>query len=196
MIFYNEADSSYDDRNWIYIGGDINVINWSKVGKTTDGLITRHRSPQNPGYFIYAAFQIIRGSVHEIEDRLKKHLEWECNLKSIAHFSTGNPSECFRLNPDKMSYLVEDFIQDKFGSCVTYENNLNGDMSRYQCSRDIRRHFQDDAPRKSNQFIPQPCSLGRKHYFSGNQETYETDLGDDHYLDHTSGMITHRVDDK
>ena len=195
MSIYDNPISSYDNSNWIYIGGDINKLNWSKVGKTTNGLDTRHRSPQNPDYFIYTAFQIIRGSVHEIESKLLEHLEFECDLKRIAHFSTGNPSECFYLNPDVMTNYVERFIHDKFGSCVTYENSLHGDMSRYRCSDNISRHFQGGSAPKSHPFISQPCSLGRGSYFPGNQETYEVDLGEGYYIDVPSGMTMYREDD-
>jgi hypothetical protein len=188
--FYN----SYETDDWIYIGGDIYNRIWSKVGKTTNGLNTRHRSSQNPGYFIYTAFNIIRGNVHEIESKLLKHLEDEHDLTRIVHFSTGNPSECFHLNPKQMTYLVEQFIENNYGSCVTYENSLHGYMSRYQCRDDIRR-FYDDARPQSFSCVPQSGSLNGSSYFTGNQETYEIDLGDSHYLDVASGMIKH-IDDE
>lgn len=192
MSFYDDIPTNQGDNNWIYIGGDISNLHWSKVGKTTNGLNTRHTSSQNPDYFIYAAFQIIRGSVHEIELKLLKHIESKHGLKRISHFSTGNPSECFYLNPDEMTYLVEQFIQNEFGSCVTYENCLHGEMSRYQCNDDIRRNFQDDGTPKPTPFMSKPSSLGRGSYFTGNQETYEIDLGDGHYLDVASGREMYR----
>lgn len=187
-----EFYSSPESNDWIYIGGDIYNKIWSKVGKTTNGLNTRHRSPQNPGYFIYAAFNIIRGNVHEIEKKLLVYLDSEPGLERLVHFSTGNLSECFRLNPDQMTFLVEDFIGRNYGSCVTYENSLHGDMSRYQCRDDIRRYY-DDRPQSSSS-IPQPNTLKSSNYFTGNQEVYEIDLGDGYYLDVSSGIIRH-VDD-
>lgn len=187
--FYN----SQDTNDWIYIGGDIYNRMWSKVGKTTNGLNTRHRSSQSPGYFIYTAFNIIRGNVHEIESELLNHLEGVHGLTRMAHFSTGNPSECFRLNPEQMTYLVEQFIQDNYGSCVTYENSLHGDMSRYQCRGDIRR-FYDNVQHQSLSSVPQSGSLNASSYVTGNQEIYEIDLGDGHYLDVASCMIKH-IDD-
>lgn len=190
MSYFDGDDNSYNYGSWIYVGGDINNISWSKVGKTTNGLNTRHTSAQNPGYFIYAAFQLIRGSVHEIESRVLKYLEVDCGLERIPHFSTGSPSECFYLNPEETICLVEDFIQDKFGSCVVYENTLHGGMSRYQCCDDIRRYFRGDSV-----FKPRHLSLRKNNYFTGNQEAYEVNLGDDCYMDVASGMIIYREDD-
>jgi hypothetical protein len=189
--FYNSCETG----DWIYIGGDIYNRIWSKVGKTTNGLNTRHRSPQNPGYFIYAAFNIIRGNVHEIESKLLKHLEDEHDLTRRVHFSTGNPSECFLLNPEQMTYLVERFIENNYGSCVTYENSLHGDMSRYQCRDDIRLFYDDDR-HQSFSGVPQSGSLNGSSYFTGNQEIYEIDLGDGHYLDVASGMTKHEEDEE
>ena len=143
-----EFYSSPETNDWIYIGGDIYNREWSKVGKTANGLNTRHRSSQNPGYFIYAAFNIIRGNVHEIEKKLLDYISAQPNLDRFVHFSTGNLSECFRLNPEQMTFLVEEFIERNYGSCVTYENSLHGYMSRYQCRDDIRRYY-DDAKSQS-----------------------------------------------
>lgn len=185
-----EFYSSPETNDWIYIGGDIYNREWSKVGKTANGLNTRHRSSQNPGYFIYAAFNIIRGNVHEIEKKLLDYISAQPNLDRFVHFSTGNLSECFRLNPEQMTFLVEEFIERNYGSCVTYENSLHGYMSRYQCRDDIRRYY-DDAKSQSLSYIPQSNTLNSSNYFTGNQEEYEIDLGDGHYLDVSSGMIKH-----
>ncbi|HHF2969798.1 TPA: hypothetical protein ACPJ12_000999 [Vibrio diabolicus] len=173
--------------NWIYIGGDIYNRNWSKVGKTTIGLHTRHTSSQNPGYFIYTAFQIVNGNVHEIEARLLEHLEVIIDLQRLPHFSTGSLSECFHVKPDEMTYLVEQFITDNYSWCVTFENSIHGQMSRYECSYDVRRYIQDNRTS-----MPVNCSLNRKSYYTGNQEVYEVDLGGGHYLDIASGMIIYR----
>jgi hypothetical protein len=189
-----EFYSSPETNDWIYIGGDIYNRIWSKVGKTTNGLNTRHRSSQNPGYFIYTAFNIIRGNVHEIELSLLEYLDAEPDLERLIHFSTGNLSECFRLNPEQMTFLVEGFIENNYGSCVTYENSLHGGMSRYQCRDDIRRYYIDAKP-QSFSSIPQSNTLKSSNYFTGNQEVYEIDLGDGHYLDVSSGMIKH-IDDE
>ena len=35
----------------------------------------------------------------------------------------------------------------------------------------------------------------RDSYFTGNNEVYETDLGDGHFLDHGTGMEGHRDED-
>ncbi|HIF9180789.1 TPA: hypothetical protein ACX6QL_001841 [Photobacterium damselae] len=185
--FYSRPQSN----DWIYIGGDIYNRIWSKVGKTTNGLNTRHRSSQNPGYFIYVAFNIIRGNVHEIESNLLKYLESE-GFERIVHFSTGNKSECFWQNPDYMEGIVEDFIERNYGSCVSYENSLHGYMSRYQCRDDIRRFYVDETHPPSK---TQPNTLNQSSYFTGNQEIYEIDLGDGHYLDVSSGLIKHEDDE-
>ncbi len=189
-----EFYSSPETNDWIYIGGDIYNRTWSKVGKTTSGLDSRHRSSQCPGYFIYTAFNIVRGNVHEIESSLLRYLSAEPDLKRLVHFSTGNLSECFSLNPAQMAYIVEDFIERNYGSCVTYETSLHGGMSRYECRDDIRRYY-DDSKQHSFSSIPQSNTLNSSNYFTGNQEEYEIDLGDGHYLDVPSGMIKH-VDDE
>ena len=158
---------SPETNDWIYIGGDIYNRIWSKVGKTANGLNTRHRSSQNPGYFIFTAFNIIRGSVHEIESNLLSYLDDQPDLKRLIHFSTGNLSECFQLNPAQMTYLVEDFIGNNYGSCVTYENSLDGDMSRFECRTDIFRYYDYSKHQPLNP-IPQSNTLNSSNYFSGN----------------------------
>jgi hypothetical protein len=188
-----EFYSNHETNDWIYIGGDIYNRTWSKVGKTTNGLNTRHRSSQNPGYFIYTAFNIIRGSVHEIESNLLGHLGAEPNLERLVHFSTGNLSECFRLNPAQMTYLVEDFIVNNYGSCVTYENSLHGGMSRYECRDDIYRYY-NNSNRQPFSLMPKLNNLKSSNYFTGNQEEYEIYLGYGHYLDVSSCVIKH-IDD-
>lgn len=189
-----EFYSSPETNDWIYIGGDIYNRIWSKIGKTTNGLDTRHRSSQNPGYFIFTAFNIIRGNVHEIESNLLSYLDVQPGLERLIHFSTGNLSECFRLNPAQMTYLVEGFIGHRYGSCVTYENSLHGGMSRYECRPDICRYYDDSRYQPINP-VPQPNTLNSSNYFSGNQEEYEIDLGGGHYLDVASCMIKHVDDD-
>lgn len=189
-----EFYSSPETNDWIYIGGDIYNRIWSKVGKTTNGLDTRHRSSQNPGYFMFTAFNIIRGSVHEIESNLLRHLDVQPDLGRLIHFSTGNLSECFRLNPAQMTYLVEDFISNNYGSCVNYVNSSHGGMSRYECRADICRYY-DDSKHQLIYPIPQSNTLNSSNYFAGNQEKYEIDLGGGHYFDVASGMIKHFDDE-
>lgn len=190
---YEEFYSSPQTNDWIYIGGDIYNRIWSKVGKTTNGLNTRHRSSQNPGYFIYTAFNIVQGNVHEIESRLLEYLSTKPDLERFVHFSTGNLSECFRIKPNQMTFLAEEFIDKYYCSCVTYENSLHGDMSRYQCRDDIFRYY-DDYKNQSLNPMPQPNNLRAIDYFSGNQEEYEIDLGDGYYLDVASCIIKHIYD--
>jgi hypothetical protein len=189
-----EFYSSPESNDWIYIGGDIYNQTWSKVGKTTIGLNTRHTSSQNPGYFIYTAFNIVRGNVHEIESKLLDYLNAVPDLERLIHFSTGNLSECFRLSPEQMTFLVEDFIGNNYGSNVTYENSLHGDMSRYQCRDDIRSYY-NESNHQVFSAIPQSNTLKSSNYFTGNQEVYEIDLGNGHYLDVPSCMIKH-IDDE
>lgn len=194
MIVDVDMESGYGDENWIYVGGDINIICQSKVGKTTGNLINRHRSPQNPGFFIYAAFQIVLGSVHEIEASLLNHLKLDLGFQPLPHFSTSGTSECFEVNPCHMADLVEDFIGRNFSSCVTYETTLHGGMSRYQCDSDIVRYFENRGQLPQPPPKPEPRTLGRENYFTGNQETYEVDLGGGHYVDVASGLQMHRDD--
>lgn len=189
-----EFSSRVETNDWIYIGGDIYNRTWSKVGKTTNGLDTRHRSSQSPGYFIYNAFNIIRGNVHDIESNLLKYLDAEPDLVRLAHFSTSNISECFLLNPKQMTFLVEDFIEKNYSSCVTYETSLHGGMSRYQCRDDIRCYY-DDARPQSHFSMPKSNILKSSDYYTGNREVYKINLGNGYYLDVSSGVIKH-IDDE
>lgn len=127
--------------DWIYIGADIYRNEWSKVGKTTRGLNTRHTSSQNPGYFIYTAYNIVIGDVHEIETKLLSHIEFIFPDRRLLHFSTGSKSECFFLNPNEMTYVVEAFIKDQYSSCVFYEDLPHTPISRYQCDPRVYRMF-------------------------------------------------------
>ncbi|EJL6392472.1 hypothetical protein NMR79_003930 [Vibrio vulnificus] len=161
--------------NWIYIGDDQSKPNWSKIGKTTKGLNTRHTSSQNPDYSIHTAFNIIRGDIHKIESELLDYIENQLHVTRLYHRSTGSKSECFELAPDEMVGIVETFIEDHYASSVTYENALHGYMSRYERNSENKK--------------------SRNSYFSGNNETYETDLGGGHFLDHETGMEGYRDED-
>lgn len=161
--------------NWIYIGDDQSKTDWSKVGKTTKGLNTRHTSSQNPDYSIHTAFNITTGDIHKIESELLEYIENEADVERIRHRSTGSKSECFVMSPDGMVGIVETFIEDKYPSSVTYENSLHGYMSRYDRNSEQRK--------------------SRDSYFTGNNETYETDLGDGHFIDHGTGMEGYRDED-
>lgn len=196
---YQNCDNN-DFNNWIYIGADIYDFNFSKVGKTTKGLDTRHTSTHRPGYFIYTAFNILNRNfcncdVHLIEKDLLNYLVNEASLRRIPHASTGSSSECFFENPDFITGLVESYIERNYGSCVTYENQLHGWMSRYQCDEHTIRRFKN--PKNSNYYgSPPPAfNLKKDDYFTGNQEEYTTNLGDGYYLDHSSGLIKHIDDD-
>lgn len=129
-------------NDWIYIGADINRNEWAKIGKTTRGLNTRHTSSQNPGYFLYTAYNIVRGDVHEIETKLLNHLELIFPNRRQPHFSTGSQSECFLVNPNEMTYMVEAFIEDQYSSCVCYEDLPFRPISRYQCDPEVYRMFE------------------------------------------------------
>lgn len=188
MSFEVNLETGTGDENWIYVGGDINKVGECKVGKTTRNLIDRHRSPQNTGFFIYAAFQIVSGNVHEIESKLLDHIQNFHGYQALRHFSTSGISECFAENPDAMTGIVEDFIERYYGSSVQYENELHGYMSRYRCDSDISHYIQNFHPILNP--IPQPQSrtLTRADYRTGNQEVYEVDLGCGIYVEAASGM--------
>lgn len=191
--------------NWIYIGADINDHHWSKVGKTTRGLHTRHISSQNPGYFIYTAYNLVNGNVHEIERNLLNYLEFEEGVERQYHFSTGSKSECFLINPLEMSWLVESFIERHYSSCVAYETLYDG-ISRYQCPSqtfwifdpEFKNYQESDLPSWCDQDIA-PTSdnlnLSYNQYFTGNQVEYETDLGNGYFIDHETGMEGYRDED-
>jgi hypothetical protein len=188
VSFEINLEAGSGDESWIYVGGNINNVRECKVGKTTRNLIDRHRSPQNTSFFIYVAFQIVRGSVHEIEVNLLDHIKHFLGYEPLKHFSTSGTSECFAENPDVMTGMVEDFIECNYPSSVQYENELHGYMSRYQCDSDISYYIQNFHPTLNP--IPQPESrnLTRADYRTGNQEVYEADLGGGIYVDNVSGM--------
>lgn len=182
--------------NWIYVGADIHDHGWSKVGKTTVGLHTRHTSSQRPGYFIFTGYKIISGDVHTIESNLLDYLENLYIFERQQHFSTGNKSECFRLNPFEMSELVESFIEKYYLSSVYFEI-LTNSISRYQCDDWVYRLFTPnlastlDSPDWCIQpQIPAPnnLNLSRGNYFTGNKVEFETDLGGGRFVDHETGM--------
>ena len=125
--------------DWIYIGADIYRNEWSKIGKTTRGLNTRHTSSQNPGYFIYTAYNIVRGDVHEIETKLLNRVESIFSDRRLLHFSTGSKSECFFLNPNEITYVVEDFIEEHLD---TYRDWLH---ARSSCPDCTATGYQTDA---------------------------------------------------
>lgn len=189
--------------NWIYVGADVNNHQWSKIGKTTVGLHTRHTSSQNPGYFIYTAYNIIRGNVHEIEEKLLSHIERLDDVIRINHISTGSKSECFHVNPFIMSCYVESFIERDYSSSVYYDNLCNG-LSRYQCDNQLYSSFEPftvpyfntadwcDEPEKP---LPRNLNLSKENYFSGNKVESEIDLGNGYFLDLETGMQGYRDDE-
>lgn len=173
-----------NQSDWIYIGANIRDYQWSKIGKTTNGLQTRHRSAQNPGYFIFTAYNIKRGMVHEIESELLDYIERIERIERQNHFSTGNKSECFLINPYDMTHIVESFIEKEYGSYVTYETHLDGEMSRYQCDDEIYLSFSNNLPETSTK---KSLRLSNDQYFTGNKVEYETDLGNGHFVCHITG---------
>lgn len=189
--------------NWIYVGADIYDREWSKIGKTTVGLHTRHTSSQRPGYFIFTAYNITNCDVHSIEFNLLNHLESLYAFERQNHFSTGSQSECFRLNPFDMSCLVESFIEQNYRSSVCYEN-LTNSLSRYQCDVGVYQSFAPnlvpslDLPEwvmQPQASFPSNLNLSRENYFTGNKVEFETDLGDGRFVDHETGMEFDRDDD-
>ncbi|EKT4068302.1 hypothetical protein QEG11_003782 [Stenotrophomonas maltophilia] len=195
MSFEINLETGRGEENWIYVGGDINNVGMCKVGKTTRNLIDRHRSAQNTGFFIYVAFQIVRGNVHEIEAGLLDYIKRYHGYDALRHFSTSGPSECFEENPDVMASIVEEFIAKYYPSSVQYETALHGHMSRYQCDSDVSHYIQCFHPVLNPISQPPPRSLEMADYRTGNQEIYEVDLGNGHYVDAGSGIQSHRGDD-
>lgn len=186
--------------NWIYVGADINNHQWSKIGKTTIGLHTRHTSSQNPGYFIFTAYNIIDDNVHAIEESLLNYIESLEGVVRQNHISTGSKSECFFVNPFIISNLAESFIERYFPSSVYYESLVNG-LSRYECPEDVYRSFDPDftpplvmpdwcnEPPKS---LPDNFNLSKDNYFTGNNVENEVDLGDGVFIDLETGMQGYR----
>ncbi|EOW0803197.1 hypothetical protein ACN2MB_004212 [Vibrio parahaemolyticus] len=185
------------NSDWIYIGADIERKNWSKIGKTTRGLDTRHTSSQNTGYFIYTAYNIVHGNVHQIETELLEYIESQPGIDRLKHFSTGSKSECFHVNPNDMISLVETFIERNYPSCITYETLFDG-ISRYQCDDNVFRMFNNNLAswqRQPPTSAPTSLGLSNKKYFSGNQVEREADLGDGHFVDFETGMQGYRDED-
>lgn len=190
--------------NWIYVGADIHDHNWSKVGKTTRGLHTRHTSSQRPGYFIFTAYNIIWGNVHEIESHLLDLISNEDNIIRQVHYSTGSESECFSMNPINISGLVEYFIERYYPGCV-YFDNLTDSLSRYQCVENVYKNFDRKftQPADLNDWfnlpdappIPDNLNLTKRKYFTGNQVKREEDLGHGYFLDYESGREGFRHED-
>lgn len=176
MKIYNDGRFVDEGLNWIYIGADINNKNWSKVGKTKNRLSTRSTSSQNPGYFIFCAFQIKHGSIHEMESKLIGDLEKV--YQRISHFSTGEPSEWFVCNPVDMKYAVISFIENKFGSAVYYANDTHGGPVNYSSDPSIERYFSDPSMQK-----PQLAPKLSRHFFAGNNEPVDFFNGDEAEFD-------------
>lgn len=189
--------------NWIYVGADIYNHQWSKVGKTTRGLHSRHTSSQCPGYFIYTAYNIICGDVHEIESMLLTHLESQPGFSRLIHFSTGRKSECFLVHPEDVTCLVESFIERHYSSCVTREFLFDG-LSRYQCANWVYEKFARhqkpfaDSPswcKKPLAPLPDNLSMSAGNYFTSNQIEHEADLGEGFFVDFATGLQGYRDED-
>ena len=184
------------NSNWIYVGADLNNHQWSKVGKTTRGPHSRHTSSQRPGYFIYTAYEIIRGDVHEIESNLLAHLESQPEMTREIHFSTGNKSECFLAHPEDIASLVENFIKDNYASCVQHEFLFDG-ICRFECDPQVYKIFTQNhglstkaTPWDKEPQIPFPkhLNISARDYFTSNRVEHETDLGGGFFVDHATGL--------
>ncbi|EGR2842062.1 hypothetical protein DBT73_RS13125 [Vibrio parahaemolyticus] len=191
----NIFSNNHRPNSWIYIGADCEKLEWSKVGKTTGKLETRHRSPQNPNYFIYAAFEIYDDKVHEIEEHIHDQLA-NYELDNIRHFTTGNQSECYRVNPDIMMGYVEEIIDRKYSSSVRYANDTHGGISHFLCNSDDCRWYRDgrEEARTVYNFERRGNSAINRGYHAGNQDVHEIDLGGGLFQDINSG-ITYHIDE-
>ena len=168
------------NKGWIYIGADKRDVNWSKIGKTAGQLTTRHTSSQRPSYYIYTAFEIVQGSVHQIEDELKKHLNSFPDIEREDHFSTGNESECFLISPEHMCNIVKNFFDRYYCQSVQF-NSLTDDYSAFQSQLAVNTNDAIDH-----------LGMNKHKYFSDNQVKFETDLGNGHFLDNETGKEGYR----
>ncbi|AWG86380.1 hypothetical protein RG677_000382 [Vibrio parahaemolyticus] len=139
---------------WIYIGADCEKLRWCKVGKTAGDLKTRHRSPQNPNYFIYGAFRIIDGDLGTIETYLHEALDGGVynDIHRYKHFGTGSPSECYELNPQTMMNIIEGLILDKFRSSVSV-TVYDTIRYNYMCSEHYSRWYWDDDKQTTDEWL-------------------------------------------
>lgn len=192
-------------NSWIYIGADIDKKTWSKIGKTTIGLETRHTSSQNTGYCIYTAYNIISGNVNKIELELLRYLEYQKFYERLTHISTGGKSECFAVNPYEMQCVVESFIKTYYPLSVNYDH-ASGEIRRVQCLDVIYGIFK---PQVNPVFdlssdtwfgssvvpLPQSLEMSKDKYFIGNQVKTEEDLGEGEFFDFELGMYGYRDED-
>lgn len=191
-------------NNWIYIGADINRKTWSKIGRTTVGLQTRHVSSQNPGYFIYTAYNIMRDDVRDIESKLLEHLEYKCGYERQTHLSTGSKSECFSINPYEMEQVVESFLMACYPLSVEFDP-LYGGISRIQCEDSVYKTFKPQVGFSDPELdqwvyslalpLPQNLGMSKDKYFTGNQTKHEEDLSNGHFFDFATGMQGYRDED-
>ncbi|MCF6459222.1 hypothetical protein [Pseudoalteromonas sp. MMG024] len=203
---------------WIYIGADNKDHNWSKLGKTTGELTTRHTSSQRPSYYIFMAFEVIRGDVHRIESELIGYLDSLHGIERERHVSTGSKSECFLIGPYQMADIVKSFLLDKFPSSF-YFNNLTQDISYFESQL-----ANNDSNLMGNQNITKPLvsnnqsdldwyegpasgwgdledkpepapsnlRMRKEKYFTNNTIEFVGDLGGGHYIDYESGREFYR----
>ena len=190
---------------WIYIGADKGKFKWSKIGKTAKGLEGRHRSSQNPDYFIYVAFEIVGGNVNEIELKLLNYLERKYGYERLDHWSTGRKSECFSIDPYTMKDIVESFILDNYSSSVEYDY-VSEQISYFQCHPDVYEKFKWQSPAFPNMTanaqssisessLPQNLEMSKDKYYSGNHAQHEIYIGEGYYVDLLSGAQVYRDDD-
>ena len=78
---------------------------------------------------------------------------------------------------------------------MTYENTLDGEISRYQYDDDLYWRFDPVLHSVPNVFPNNNLGLSEKQYFTGNTVIYETDLGDSNFHCHLTNRQGWRDED-
>lgn len=102
--------------SWIYVGVDTRDPSEAKIGLTGGQLGTRASSSQNPYYTLYRAFKVKDGTsakdLENIETAIKVMLTQ--NYVAVPHYGSGKLSEVFKVSPQEMTEVVNDFLLEKF----------------------------------------------------------------------------------
>lgn len=108
--------------SWIYVGVDTRHPDEAKIGLTGGQLGTRASSPQNPYYTLFRAFKVKDGTsrekLKEIETAIKEMLS--ANYEPVAHYGSGSFSEVYKVSPQEMTEVVNNYLLKRFGSYILW----------------------------------------------------------------------------
>jgi hypothetical protein len=108
------------NKNWIYIGADVERGDMAKIGLTTGQLGTRASGTQNIYYTLFCAFKIkdavTSQQVKTIETEALQFLSE--HYERLRHQTTGKLSEWYRVTPLEMKGAINDFLYLNFSKCM------------------------------------------------------------------------------